>query len=134
MPFEKRKIAVVIVAYTVLLATSIYTYKEQLEHPIMSDVGKLLPTKIKRVENAEDESSLKKLVQDANVSGEKISIAGMQHSQGGQTYYPNGTMLDMKGYNEILELIRRRRGLGCKAVSHGMTFKRKSIHMVLQFK
>ena len=100
---KKRKIAVVIVAYTVLLATSIYTYKEQLEHPIMSDVGKLLPTKIKRVENAEDESSLKKLVQDANVSGEKISIAGMQHSQGGQTYYPNGTMLDMKGYNEILE-------------------------------
>ena len=27
----------------------------------------------------------------------------MQHSQGGQTYYPNGTMLDMKGYNKILE-------------------------------
>ena len=131
---KKRKIAVVIVAYTVLLATSIYTYKEKLEHPIMSDVGKLLPTKIKRVENAEDESSLKKLVQDANVSGEKISIAGMQHSQGGQTYYPNGTMLDMKGYNEILEFDRRRRGLRCKAVSHGMTFKRKSIHMVLQFK
>lgn len=100
---KKRKIAVVIVAYTVLLATSINTYKEQLEHPIMSDVGKLLPTKIKRVENAEDERSLKQLVQDANVSGEKISIAGMQHSQGGQTYYPNGTMLDMKGYNEILE-------------------------------
>ena len=63
----------------------------------------MLPTKIKRVENAEDERSLKQLVQDANVSGEKISIAGMQHSQGGQTYYPNGTMLDMKGYNEILE-------------------------------
>ena len=34
---------------------------------------------------------------------EKISIAGMQHSQGGQTYYPHGTMLDMKGYNKILE-------------------------------
>ncbi|PGZ01428.1 FAD-binding oxidoreductase, partial [Bacillus thuringiensis] len=93
----------VIVAYTVLLATSVNTYKEQLIHPIMSDVGKLLPTKIKRVEHAEDESSLKQVVQDANVSGEKISIAGMQHSQGGQTYYPNGTMLDMKGYNEILE-------------------------------
>lgn len=100
---KKRKIAVVIVAYTVLLATSINTYKEQLDHPIMSDVGKLLPTKIKRVENAEDERSLKQVVKDANTSGEKISIAGMQHSQGGQTYYPNGTMLDMKGYNKILE-------------------------------
>ncbi|PDY53266.1 FAD-binding oxidoreductase, partial [Bacillus cereus] len=92
----------VIVAYTVLLATSVNTYKEQLIHPIMSDVGKLLPTKIKRVEHAEDESSLKQVVQDANVSREKISIAGMQHSQGGQTYYPNGTMLDLKEYNKIL--------------------------------
>ena len=69
----------------------------------MSDVGKLLPTKIKRVESATEEHSLIKLVRDAKVSGEKISIAGMQHSQGGQTYYPNGTMLDMKGYNKILE-------------------------------
>lgn len=100
---RNRKIAMVIVAYTVLFATSVHTYKKQLDHPMMSDVGKLLPTKIKRVESATDEHSLIKLVQDANVSGEKISIAGMQHSQGGQTYYPNGTMLDMKGYNEILE-------------------------------
>ncbi|TKI99544.1 FAD-dependent oxidoreductase, partial [Bacillus cereus] len=95
--------AAVIVAYTVLLATSVHTYKKQIDHPIMSDVGKLLPTKIKRVESATEEHSLIKLVRDAKVSGEKISIAGMQHSQGGQTYYPNGTMLDMKGYNKILE-------------------------------
>lgn len=100
---KKGKIAVVIVAYTVLLATSVHTYKKQLNHPIMSDVGKLLPTKIKRVESATDEHSLIQLLRDANVSGEKISIAGMQHSQGGQTYYAHGTMLDMKGYNKILE-------------------------------
>ncbi|EEK80901.1 FAD linked oxidase domain protein [Bacillus cereus R309803] len=86
-----------------LLTASIHTYKKQLNHPTMSDVGKLLPTKIKRVESATEEQPLIKLVRDAKVSGEKISIAGMQHSQGGQTYYPNGTMLDMKGYNEILE-------------------------------
>ncbi|KAB2442691.1 FAD-binding oxidoreductase [Bacillus luti] len=100
---KKRKIVVVVIAYTVLLTASIHTYKKQLNHPTMSDVGKLLPTKIKRVESATEEQSLIKLVRDAKVSGEKISIAGMQHSQGGQTYYPNGTMLDMKGYNEILE-------------------------------
>ncbi|HGH7181948.1 FAD-dependent oxidoreductase [Bacillus luti] len=100
---KKRKIVVVVIAYTVLLTASIHTYKKQLNHPTMSDVGKLLPTKIKRVESATEEQSLINLVRDAKVSGEKISIAGMQHSQGGQTYYPNGTMLDMKGYNEILE-------------------------------
>ena len=38
----------------------------------MSDVGKLLPTKIKRVESATDEHSLIQLVQDANVSGENF--------------------------------------------------------------
>lgn len=100
---KKRKIAVVIVAYTVLLTASVHAYTKQLAHPVIGDVGRLLPTKIKRVENAEDERALKRLVQDANASGEKISIAGMQHSQGGQTYYPNGTVLDMKGYNKILD-------------------------------
>ena len=40
----------------------------------MSDVGKLLPTKIKRVESATDEHSLIQLVQDANVSGEKFLL------------------------------------------------------------
>ncbi|MBO9131165.1 FAD-binding protein [Bacillus sp. 165] len=34
---------------------------------------------------------------------EKLSIAGRQYSQGGQTYYPNGVMLEMKGFNKILE-------------------------------
>ncbi|WP_396124439.1 FAD-dependent oxidoreductase [Bacillus pseudomycoides] len=83
--------------------SSVYIYTKQIANPVMSDVGKLLPTKIKQVENVEDEQALKKLVKDANALGEKISIAGMQHSQGGQTYYPNGTVLDMKGYNKILE-------------------------------
>ena len=106
---KKRKIAVVIVAYTVLLTASAYTYTKQLATPVISDVGRLLPTKIKQVENVEDEQVLKKLVQDANASGEKISIAGMQHSQGGQTYYPNGTVLDMKGYNKILDFDPQKR-------------------------
>ena len=61
-------------AYTVLLVTSVNTYKEQLNHPIMSDVGKLLPTKIKRVESATDEHSLIKLVQDANVSERRFLL------------------------------------------------------------
>ncbi|PEI98714.1 FAD-binding oxidoreductase [Bacillus pseudomycoides] len=100
---KKRTIIIAITAYGLLCMSSVYIYTKQIANPVMSDVGKLLPTKIKRVENAEDEHALQKLVKDANTSGEKISIAGMQHSQGGQTYYPNGTVLDMKGYNKILE-------------------------------
>nr|WP_142309340.1 FAD-binding oxidoreductase [Bacillus pseudomycoides] len=100
---KKRTIIIAITAYGLLCMSSVYIYTKQIANPVMSDVGKLLPSKIKRVENAEDEHALQKLVKDANTSGEKISIAGMQHSQGGQTYYPNGTVLDMKGYNKILE-------------------------------
>nr|WP_018767115.1 MULTISPECIES: FAD-dependent oxidoreductase [Bacillus] len=100
---KKQTIIIGITVYSLLCMASIYTYTKQIANPVMSDVGRLLPTKIKRVENVEDEQTLKKLVKDANASGEKISIAGMQHSQGGQTYYPNGTVLDMKGYNKILE-------------------------------
>nr|WP_243526207.1 FAD-binding oxidoreductase [Bacillus pseudomycoides] len=100
---KKRTIIIGITAYGLLCMSSVYIYTKQIANPVMSDVGKLLPTKIKQVENVEDEQALKKLVKDANALGEKISIAGMQHSQGGQTYYPNGTVLDMKGYNKILE-------------------------------
>ncbi|MDM5152988.1 FAD-binding oxidoreductase [Bacillus sp. DX1.1] len=99
---KKRKITIAVVVYTILLVASVHTYTKQLSHPVIKDVGRLLPTKIKRVENVENEQELQRLVQDANASGEKISIAGMQHSQGGHTYYPNGTVLDMKGYNKIL--------------------------------
>ncbi|WP_410981557.1 FAD-dependent oxidoreductase [Bacillus cereus] len=100
---KKRTIIIGITAYGLLCSASIYTYTKQIANPVMSDVGRLLPTKIKRVENVADEQALTKLVTDANVSSEKISIAGMQHSQGGQTYYPNGTVLDMKRYNKILD-------------------------------
>ncbi|WP_459500568.1 FAD-binding oxidoreductase [Bacillus sp. C1] len=100
---KKRTIMIGVTVYALLFTSSVYTYTKQVTNPTISDVGRLLPTKIKRVENVEDKQTLTKLVTDANASGEKISIAGMQHSQGGQTYYPNGTVLDMKGYNKILE-------------------------------
>lgn len=100
---KTRTILIAITAYGLLCTASIYTYTQQIANPVISNVGRLLPTKIKRVENVEDEQTLKQLVKDANASGERISIAGMQHSQGGQTYYPNGTVLDMKGYNKIVE-------------------------------
>lgn len=54
---------------------------------------------------AEDsEEEIKKVVLDAEKNDDPISIAGMQHSQGGQTLYPNGILLDMKNYDKILDL------------------------------
>ena len=59
---------------------------------------------MKAVKSGDDENKLKQIVLDANIDHDPISIAGMQHSQGGQTLYPNGILLDMKQYNKILEI------------------------------
>ncbi|MCM3737211.1 FAD-binding oxidoreductase [Bacillus cytotoxicus] len=100
---KKGKIIIFVVIYTSLLTVSIHTYTKQLSQPVIADAGRLLPTKVKRIETVEDTKELQQMVRDANTSNEKLSIAGMQHTQGGHTYYPNGTVLDMKSYNKILE-------------------------------
>lgn len=100
---KRGKIIISLAIYTTLLTVSVHTYKQQLTQPVITDSGRLLPTKVKRIESVDDEKKLQQLVRDANTSNEKLSIAGMQHSQGGHTYYPNGTVLDMKSYNKILE-------------------------------
>lgn len=69
---------------------------------MVTDAGKLLPTKMKIVHNVRSTRELQQWIKEANKTGETIAIAGMQHSQGGHTLYPEGTLLDMKGYNKIL--------------------------------
>ncbi|MFI8709341.1 FAD-dependent oxidoreductase [Bacillus sp. NPDC077411] len=100
---KSAKIIISLVIYTSLLTVSIHSYTKQLAQPVIADAGRLLPTKVKRIESVEDEKKLQQFVRDANTSNEKLSIAGMQHTQGGHTYYPDGTVLDMKSYNKILE-------------------------------
>ena len=77
-----------------------------MSHPIVEDYGRLLPMKMKAVKSSDDGEKLRKIIEQANMHNDAISIAGMQHSQGGQTLYPNGIQLDMKNYNKILELDR----------------------------
>ncbi|WP_020061831.1 FAD-binding oxidoreductase [Bacillus sp. 123MFChir2] len=100
---KSSKIIISVVIYTSLLTVSIHTYIKQQARPVIADAGRLLPTKVKRIESVEDEKKLQQFVQDASASNEKLSIAGMQHTQGGHTYYPSGTVLDMKNYNKIVE-------------------------------
>lgn len=66
------------------------------------DAGKLLPTAIKEIRSATNAETLEKWVKSENKHKGKISIAGMQHTQGGHTLYPSATLIDMKSYNKIL--------------------------------
>lgn len=94
----------VIVLYSVVFAGSLMLYQTQLASPVVEDRGRLLPVKMKSVKSSDSEDEIKSIVLKASRHGDKVSIAGMQHSQGGQTLYPGGILLDMKQYNKILEL------------------------------
>ncbi|PUB11159.1 FAD-binding oxidoreductase [Paenisporosarcina sp. OV554] len=93
-----------IIIYTVIFAGSLILFQTQLASPVVEDRGRLLPVKMKSVKSSDSEDEIKNIVREANLHDDKISIAGMQHSQGGQTLYPGGIMLDVKQYNKILEL------------------------------
>jgi FAD/FMN-containing dehydrogenase len=94
----------VILLYSVVFAGSLMLYQTQLDSPVVEDRGRLLPVKMKSIKSSDSEDEIKNIVRSASRHGDKISIAGMQHSQGGQTLYPDGILLDMKQFNEILEL------------------------------
>lgn len=97
----KKSIVIVSTLYGIGLILSLWLYNHK---PIfIEDVGQLLPTKVKEIHSATSEAELQSLVKESINNNEKISVAGMQHSQGGQTYYPNGVVIDMKKYNKILD-------------------------------
>lgn len=88
--------------YVCLFGGSLHLYQTDLSHPEVEDKGRLLPVKVKSIEQATGKRDLRQIIEKNG----KISIAGMQHSQGGHTYYPNAVMIDMKKYNKILDLDR----------------------------
>lgn len=90
--------------YVLIFGLSVYAYATQLNRPDNDLHQRLLPVEIKTVTSGMTDEALQKIVHDAKNSGDVLSIAGMQHSQGGQTVYPNGVMIDMKPYNQVLEV------------------------------
>lgn len=98
---KKSLTLIIVVAYGMALVCSLWFYNHK--PVVVEDFGQLLPTKIKEVHSATKESDLQNWITKAIKNGEKISVAGMQHSQGGHTYYPGGIMVDMKGYDNILD-------------------------------
>ena len=74
------------------------------EGSMATDYAGLLPTKIARVEQATSREQLQEIVRSANRNGQKIAISGLQHSQGGHTYFEDAIVLDMRTFNKILEV------------------------------
>ncbi|MFF2857478.1 FAD-dependent oxidoreductase, partial [Peribacillus sp. NPDC058002] len=93
-----------IILYALLFGLSLQAFNFKLHHPIAEDISRLMPVKMKAIKAEDSEKAIKMVVLDAEKNDDPISIAGMQHSQGGQTLYPNGILLDMKHYDKILDL------------------------------
>ncbi len=75
-----------------------------LQGGLMTDYTGLLPERIERIEQTGDRYDLQRIIKEANQNNSHLSIAGLQHSQGGHTYYKDGIVLDMKSFNRILEI------------------------------
>lgn len=97
------KAGLFICVYAALFAASFYIYNQYYASPTVEDAGHLLPARVKEIEQADGEETLKGLVKQANQIGSYLTIAGMQHSQGGQTYYPGAVMIEMKPFNKIID-------------------------------
>lgn len=101
---KRLKLLGAIFIYIILFVSSFYLYQIKLSNPVVQDKGYLLPVRVKNISSAKGEKQLQQMIQEAIGTEEKFSIAGMQHSQGGHTLYPNATMIDMKQYDKILDL------------------------------
>src|SRR3954470_519436 len=71
---------------------------------LRSDVARLAPARVQRVEPAREVEQLRAVLREARQRGLKVSISGSQHSQGGHTYTPGGLVLDMRSFNRIREI------------------------------
>src|SRR5262249_16593648 len=72
------------------------------EDPLVrTDVARLAPSRVERVETVRDVEQLRSVLGEARRRGLKVSISGSRHSQGGQTHLPGGVVLDMRGFNRV---------------------------------
>ncbi|MDN5708728.1 MAG: FAD-binding oxidoreductase, partial [Planococcus sp. (in: firmicutes)] len=88
--------------YITFLFLSILYFTGQSAEPVAEAQSRLLPVKMKAIKATDSTQEIQQVVLDANSEGDPIAIAGMQHSQGGHTVYPDCILLDMKPYNKIL--------------------------------
>ena len=106
-----RRIALAVAAALLALAlyasTFVISYGDlfRSEDPLLaSDVARLAPTRIARLEHVREVEQLRAVLRDARERGLKVSVAGSRHSQGGHTYTAGGVRLDMRGFNRILDI------------------------------
>lgn len=88
--------------------------------PIVNDVSRLNQVEVRQVYEVHDVEEIRSALSRAQREHLKVSIAGKRHSQGQQTAYPGGLVLDMTHFNRVLRLDRSTRIM---TVQSGATWK-----------
>jgi decaprenylphospho-beta-D-ribofuranose 2-oxidase len=68
---------------------------------LATDVARLAPARVERVDQVREIEELRAVLRDAGKRGLKVSISGSRHSQGGHTYRAGGVVLNMRRFNRI---------------------------------
>lgn len=91
-----------------------------LAQVVANDVSGLNPTEVQSIIAVRDIDQIKSALSFAAAHHLKISIEGKRHSQGGHTAAANGIVLDMTGFNRILNLDPQKKVI---TVESGATWK-----------
>lgn len=68
------------------------------------DVSRLEIVRVSRVVRIRNIDDIRQTINEARTSHQKVSIAGIRHSQGGQSYVTDGIVLDMTSYCRVLNI------------------------------
>jgi decaprenylphospho-beta-D-ribofuranose 2-oxidase len=77
----------------------------------ITDWGRMQHATVRSVVRPTSEAELRDVVCSAAANGLKVSQRGIGHSAGGQSFCPDGIMIDMRGLDRILELAPDRRAV-----------------------
>ena len=92
-------LAVVLALYASTFAIS-YGDLFRTDDPLLAtDVARLAPARVERVDQVRETQELRAVLRDAGKRGLKVSISGSRHSQGGHTYRAGGVVLNMRRFN-----------------------------------
>ncbi|MCF6409926.1 FAD-binding oxidoreductase [Pseudalkalibacillus salsuginis] len=112
-------LAICTALYTSFVIFSLHKPSSVVSDDHMTDVGKLMPVKVKQVVKETELTSIKEVIEEAKREDLKVSIAGKRHSMGGHTYYHDSVVLDMTGYNKVLDFDKEKKTI---TVQSGITW------------
>ncbi len=95
--------------YVTIFAYSLHNPTNSSSNQYMTDVSKLMPVKVERIVKGSEIESIRQALREAEEKDLKVSIAGKRHSMGGHTYYHDSVVIDMTGFNDILDFDKKKK-------------------------